>query len=198
MRSAQAQYQTAEDDRQRHQLAFWVDYYQALLEAAPTLRLCLPNVTVANHMALHGAARSAELMRFVGGHTASDCTLCLLDEGIVFMGDLLFVEHHPYLEDGDPDELLRILEAVRGLNPKILVPGHGPVGALADLKPMIQYVSTQDELARKMVQDGEAEERINEMAIPEPFANWRFAAFFAPNMKFLYQRQLSRQGGVTV
>jgi cyclase len=137
-------------------------------------------------------------MCLAGGHTASDCVLCLLDEGIVFMGDLLFFNHHPYLEDGDPDEWLRSLEAIRGLNPKILVPGHGPVGALADLKPMRQYVGTLDELARKMVQDGETEARIAEMAIPEPFARWRFAPFFAPNIQFMYQRQLSKQGPVSI
>jgi hypothetical protein len=54
-----------------------------------------------------------------------------------------------------------------------------------------------DELARRMVTEGEAEEKIDEMAIPEPFDDWLFAAFFAPSMHFLVQRQLSRQTGVS-
>jgi hypothetical protein len=48
-----------------------------------------------------------------------------------------------------------------------------------------------------MVTEGEAEEKIDEMAIPEPFDDWLFAAFFAPSMHFLVQRQLSRQTGVS-
>jgi hypothetical protein len=45
-----------------------------------------------------------------------------------------------------------------------------------------------DELAREMVQDGEAEEKVDELAIPEPFDHWLLSAFFVENMHFLYQR----------
>jgi hypothetical protein len=63
---------------------------------------------------------------------------------------------------------------------------------------MRQYISTLDGLARKMVEDGEAEERIDEMAIPEPFDDWLFSSFFPLNMHFLYQRWLERQTDVSV
>ena len=58
---------------------------------------------------------------------------------------------------------------------------------------MRQYIITLDALARKMVEDGEAEESIDEMAIPEPFDDWLFSAFFPLNMHFLYQRRLEEQ-----
>jgi hypothetical protein len=48
-----------------------------------------------------------------------------------------------------------------------------------------------------MAKDGEAEEKIDEMAIPEPFDDWLFAAFFALNMHFLYQRQSRNQAGIS-
>jgi glyoxylase-like metal-dependent hydrolase (beta-lactamase superfamily II) len=57
---------------------------------------------------------------------------------------------------GDPDRLSHILEEVSDLAPKLLVPGHGPVGTAESLKRMRQYISTLDGLARKMVEDGEA------------------------------------------
>jgi hypothetical protein len=55
-----------------------------------------------------------------------------------------------------------------------------------------------DGLARKLVEDGEAEETIDAMAIPEPYDDWLFAAFFPVNMHFLVQRWLGKQGDVVV
>ena len=124
--------------------------------------------------------------------------LFLPQEGVAFMSDLLFIGYHPRVGTGDPDELRRILEKVSALNPKTVVPGHGPVGTLDDLELMGQYIRALDELARKMVRDGEAEEKVDEMAIPEPFEDWLFAAFFALNMHFLYQRQSKTQAGISV
>jgi len=46
-----------------------------------------------------------------------------------------------------------------------------------------------------MVEAGEPEERIDEMAVPEPFDDWLFASFFPGNMHFLYQRHLGPQAG---
>jgi hypothetical protein len=63
---------------------------------------------------------------------------------------------------------------------------------------MGRYVQCMDGLAGKMVEDGEAEETIDAMAIPEPYDDWLFAAFFPVNMHFLYQRRLGEQGGVVV
>ena len=61
---------------------------------------------------------------------------------------------------------------------------------------MGQYITTLDGLAREMVEDGEAEEKIDEMAIPEPYDDWLFAAFFPVNLHFLYQRRVAGQSDV--
>ena len=39
---------------------------------------------------------------------------------------------------------------------------------------------------------------IDAMAIPEPYDDWLFAAFFPVNMHFLVQRRLGEQGNVVV
>jgi len=136
----QDQYARTEDEAQRHELNLWITYYQGLVEAFPILKVRAPDVTFAQHLAFHGSQRLAEMMTYGGGHTDSDVLLHLPEEGIVFMGDLLFVGCHPYLSDGDPEALLRILNLVSLLRPRALVPGHGPVGTLEDLEWMRQYI----------------------------------------------------------
>jgi glyoxylase-like metal-dependent hydrolase (beta-lactamase superfamily II) len=186
----------AEDEGKRRQLAVWIDYYQSFVEAKPILQVRPPNVTFARRLAFHGTGRSAEVIAFAEGHSKSDAVLFLPREGIVFMSDLLFIGCHPWLGVGDPDSLSHILEDISDLAPKLLVPGHGPVGTPDSLKVMRQYVSTLDGLARKMVKDGEPEETIDTMAIPAPFADWLFAAFFPRNMHFLYQLRMAGQADV--
>ena len=193
LESTRVQFQATEDQGQRRQLALWIDYWQGVVEGKPILQVRAPNLTFTGRMAFHGTARSAELIAYAGGHTEDDAVLFLPREGIAFMSDLLFIGHHPYLGGGDPGRLLHILDQVSELAPKLLVPGHGPVGTAESLEHMRQYVITLDGLARQMVQDGEAEETIDTMTIPEPYDDWLFASFFPGNMHFLFQRRLREQ-----
>jgi cyclase len=193
LESTRAQLEAAQEEGERRQLSLWMDYHQGFLEAEPMLQVRAPNVTFDRRLALHGTDRSAELIAFDGGHTPSDIVLWLPQEGIAFMSDLLFIEHHPWLGCGDPDKLLDILDQISDLAPQVLVPGHGPVGGPDSLEQMKQYVRTLDGLARSMVQDGQPEAELDRQAVPEPFEDWLFAAFTTLNMRFLYERQASRQ-----
>ena len=196
LESTRARFQAAQDEGQRRELALWIDEYQSVVEAKPILQVRAPNLTFVQRLAFHGTKRSAELTDFAGGHTESDAVLFLPQEGIAFVSDLLFVECHPWLGGCDPDRLPGILDAISALAPKVLVPGHGPVGTADSLAQMKQYVSTLDGLARKMVEQGEAEERIDAMAIPEPYNDWLIASFFSGNMHSLYRHRLRQQGDV--
>jgi cyclase len=195
LESKKAQSQTAKEAGQRRQLGLWVDYWQGVVETKPVLQVLAPDVTFTERMAFHGTVRSAELIAYAGGHTESDAVLFLPHEGIAFMSDLLFIGHRPYLGGGDPDRLRHILVEVSDMAPRLLVPGHGPVGTADSLKVMSQYVSTLAGLAREMVEEGESEETIDRMPVPEPYADWLFASFFPGNMHFLYQRHLLERGG---
>jgi len=191
LEATRAQLQATEDKGQRRQLAMWLDYHQSVVDIKPILQVRAPNLTFAKRLAFHGTERTAELITFVGGHTESDAVLYLPQEGIVFMSDLLFIRHQPYLGGGDPEMLCDALDRVSDLKPKLLVPGHGPAGAIDSLTTMKQYVRTLDNLALKMVEDGKDEQDIDQMAIPEPYDDWLFSAFFPVNMHFLYQRHLA-------
>ena len=192
LETTKAQLETAQEERQRREIKMWVDYHQAVVDTKPILRHRPPNLTFDRRLLFHGTDRSAELIPFENGHTESDAVLWLPQERIAFMSDLLFIGHMPYLGGGNPESLLHALQAVSDLAPRLLLPGHGPVGTAESLSVLAQYVRTLDGLAHKMVEDGVAEETIDKMAVPEPYADWLFAAFFPVNMHFLYQRWLER------
>lgn len=191
----EAQLQEEPNEAARRLLSYVITYCQAILATMPMLEVRLPNLTFSERLVFRGSKRLAELITFGGGHTGSDAVLYLPDERIVFMADLLFIGVHPYLADGDPDETLRIIGQVMQLDPKNLVPGHGPVGTIDHLKLMVQYIDALNALVQKMLEDGATEEEITKSAMPETYKNWMFPSFFPQNMKFLYQRLLSKRAG---
>jgi len=180
--------ETGQDATMQHEIATWTGYYRGIMESLPTLELRLPNLTFDTKMVFHGTHRSAEAVTYGGGHTESDAILYLPDERIAFLGDLLFAKTHPWLARGDPAELVRILEKVETLGLEIVVPGHGPVGTADDLAVMRQYVTDLEKVAGEVVKAGGSEEEAAQKEIPSHFETWRFRCFFAPNMRFLYQR----------
>lgn len=60
------------------------------------------------------------------------------------------------------------------------------------VRPRARRAGAPDGLARQMAEDGEPEEALAEVPIPEPFEDWLFASFFPGNMLVLYQRWLDR------
>ncbi|WP_395697527.1 MBL fold metallo-hydrolase [Methylocella sp.] len=63
----------------------------------------------------------------LSGHTSVD--LCLFEEtsGLLFAGDLVFLDRAATTPDADLDKWRASLDALAGVPHRLLVPGHGPV-----------------------------------------------------------------------
>lgn len=85
-----------------------------------------PDITFTDRATLLIDDRDIELI-FVGGHTPATSLVWLPEERICFVGDILWVDQHPYMAQGDTLQWLDALELIRNLNAEYLVPGHGPV-----------------------------------------------------------------------
>lgn len=195
LEALEAQYAEASDETTRANIRFFIVEYQAVLAILPELQLRLPNLTFTDELTFSGSKRSAKLITYEGGHCGSDAMLHLPDDGIVFMGDLLFVNCHPYLLESVPDEIHRILAEVRKLQAKTLVPGHGPVGQTAHLDWMDEYIDRLNAFAYEVIQKGATEAEIDKIAIPSEYQHMIAPSFFTLNLKFLYQRQVTLRAG---
>jgi glyoxylase-like metal-dependent hydrolase (beta-lactamase superfamily II) len=169
-------------------LATWLDYYRGIAAALPLLEVFQPNITFDKELDLHGQAGNARLLSFTGGHTLSDTILFLPEQGVVFMGDLLFIGCHPYLGDGEPARIHPIMKEILALGAKVFVPGHGPVGTKADIDKQIKYVDKVMELARRAADQGYSPEKLAKTAIPKAYADWDHTEFFAKNLQACYDK----------
>jgi len=179
--------ETAPDSPSISQTAVWVNYFKVIVDSLPNLELRYPNLTFQNELTIHGTVRIARLVSYGPGHTQDDVFLCLPQEGITFLGDLLFVNCHPFLADGDPRALLASLQQIDRLNGQILVPGHGPIGNHTDLKLMLTYIETLLEMVQRAINDGGSADQAAALPIPELFRPWQFPFFYATNVRFIHR-----------
>lgn len=85
-----------------------------------------PHITFTNRAKLLYGSRDVELL-FVGGHTPATSLVWLPNESVCFVGDIVWVDQHPYMAQGNTIEWLGALELIRELSPQYIIPGHGPV-----------------------------------------------------------------------
>ena len=107
-----------------------------------------PHVTFTSRAKLLFGTRVIELI-FVGGHTPATSIVWLPEEKICFVGDILWVDQHPYMAQGNTLEWLSALELIRSLGAEKLVPGHGPVCGPEATYRVAEYI----EFMRKRVRD---------------------------------------------
>jgi len=166
----------------------WEGYLGGILAGTDTLRMRLPEITFDASVTLHGSKRRAVCITFGGGHSESDALLHLPDDGILFFGDLLFIGYQPYVAEGDPDELLRVLDRAEALGADILVPGHGPVGTPGAFAAMREYVAAVRAAAGGLARrDGTIQAA--EIPIPPPFDAWRWRSFFKQNVEAIARKR---------
>ncbi|HJP75040.1 MAG TPA: MBL fold metallo-hydrolase [Pseudonocardiaceae bacterium] len=110
----------------------------------------LPTITVTGQLTLFSGPRRIEV-RHPGyvAHTVGDVVAYLPDEGVLFTGDLLFHQVNPLIFMGSLAGALRSLDWLAGFQPRVVVPGHGPLIDGADLADVL----TTHERYYRMIQD---------------------------------------------
>ncbi len=163
-------------------------WYRGLMATPGDLAVPTPDLTIAPELTLHGSRRSLRVLTFGGGHSPSDVLAYVPEERIVILGDLLSVGFHPWLGDGDPLALVRILDRVLDLGVDRAVPGHGEVGGVRDIRQLQSYVRGLGARARALRRSGHREAPAEGEIAPPPSDGWKFASFYRENLAFVLGR----------
>lgn len=111
-------------------------------------REVLPDSLFDRRLTLTSAGRTIDVRWFGRGNTRGDAVTFLPAEGIVSTGDLL-VAPIPFGFGSYPTEWIAVLDSIKALQPRVVVPGHGPVMRdLTYLNTVRRMISTaRDETA---------------------------------------------------
>ncbi len=116
--------------------------------------IVLPAMTFSERMSIDLGGVEIELIRTAPSHTEGSLVVWLPQPKILFSGDILFTDFHPFLADGDLNGWRKTLDYLQTLGADKIVPGHGPLSSNKDLKEMQAYLLAFDRTARELAAKG--------------------------------------------
>ncbi len=136
-----------------------------------------PIITVDQSLSLHFNGEEIKVMHFPAGHTDGDCIIFFTGANVVHMGDDFFVGRFPFVDlnsGGSVDGLIKnIAQVIAQLPADVkIIPGHGPISTLDDLKTYHRMLTSTTELVRAKIKAGKDLKTIQTEGVPEEWKAW--------------------------
>lgn len=174
---------------QKPELTMWAAYYEGIQQSLPELSITVPDIGFSDSFWIHGSRQDIELLECRNGHTHSDLVMLIPKSGVAFMGDLFFVNRHPWFGDGDAASLKQHVQHFREDSSLVTyVPGHGPVAGKPAMQLMENYINDLQELVKKGIESGQSDSVILQLPMPVAYRQWWFGRFYKPNIQFLCEK----------
>lgn len=113
-----------------------------------------PTIAFSGRLWLDLGDETVELVHVAPSHTPGSIAVLLPAKKVLFAGDILFTDFHPYLADGDLPGWVKTLDALQAMDIERIVPGHGPLSSKKDLEAMKAYLLLFDKRARELAAKG--------------------------------------------
>jgi len=117
------------------------------------MRIIRPQITFSKQLTLRKGGREIRLIH-IGGHTMATSIVWLPLERVLFVGDTIWVEEHPYMAQSSATAWMAGLELVRKLDPKVIIAGHGPLCGLTEVEYMMSFLSHMQDRVWEFYQRG--------------------------------------------
>ncbi len=143
----------------------------------PAPAVAWPVVTYTESMSIYINGEEVRAVHYPNGHTDGDTVVFFVKSNVVHLGDDFFAARFPFVDLDSGGSVQGLINNIAALLKQIpadakLIPGHGPVSTLEDLR---QYHQTLTETAR-IVQDEMKKKRsledIKKAGLPEKYEEW--------------------------
>jgi cyclase len=109
-----------------------------------------PVLTFGNRMTIDIGGELIELIHARQSHTDGDTLVHLPGKKVLFAGDILFTDYHPFLGEGNIEEWAKELDDIKSMDIEKIIPGHGPLSGKNDLNDMKEYILLFDQKAKEL------------------------------------------------
>jgi glyoxylase-like metal-dependent hydrolase (beta-lactamase superfamily II) len=156
-------------------------------------RLVPPDHIVAENSEFTLGGLTFRLTLLGKAHSDEDLTLFVVDDQVLYSGDIIFEGRVPYVGDANTKQWLAALESMQTGGLRALVPGHGPAAS----DPEAAVAATRDYVAYLRQVMGAAVEELQDFDSAYKAADWsrfeKLPAFEAANRRNAYQVYLSME-----
>ena len=131
--------------------------------------------------------KSVELIEVGPAHTKGDVLVHVPEDGVVFTGDILFIDGTPIRWEGPVGNWIRACDRIEELGAAVIVPGHGPITDRSGARAVRDYlVYVRDEARERFDAGLSADEAVKDIALGR-YASWGDAERIAVNVYTLYR-----------
>ncbi|HWA28183.1 MAG TPA: MBL fold metallo-hydrolase [Lacunisphaera sp.] len=137
----------------------------------------LPAITFDRGATVYFNGEEISATHYGPAHTNGDSVIRFRNANVMHLGDQLMTDRFPYIDfsnGGDLDGLIanwKVIIASAPADVKI-IPGHGRLATLDDLKAALAVVEESAALIRKGMAEGKTLEQLKAEGLPEKFKSW--------------------------
>jgi glyoxylase-like metal-dependent hydrolase (beta-lactamase superfamily II) len=143
-------------------------------KTAPYASHALPIVTYTESMSIHLNGEEIVLRHYPNGHTDGDTVVFFKNANVVHFGDDFFVGRFPFVDIDSGGSVQGMIANIDSLIKTVpadakLIPGHGPLSTLADLKAYHQLLVESSKIITDAMKAGKSAADIKKAGLPDKF-----------------------------
>jgi glyoxylase-like metal-dependent hydrolase (beta-lactamase superfamily II) len=151
------------------------EVFKSTTPASP--KEALPVITFDQSLAVHFNGEEIRAIHYPRGHTDGDSVIFFTNSNVVHLGDDFFAGRFPFVDlesGGSVEGLIKNIGEIIARIPADakLIPGHGPLSTVDDLKSYHRMLQQTTEIVRQKMTAGKTLDQIKSEGLPAEWAPW--------------------------
>jgi cyclase len=161
--------------RQRLATEQRLEFFKETIPASP--KEALPVITFDKSLGVHFNGEEIRAIHFPHGHTDGDSVIFFQGSNVVHMGDDFFAGRFPFVDLDSGGSVEGLARNIAEIIPKLpagvkLIPGHGPISTIEDLKLYQRMLLETTDFVRKKMKTEKKLDQIKQEGLPEEWKSW--------------------------
>jgi cyclase len=152
-----------------------IDAFEMVIPPSP--KSALPVITYDDSVTIHFNGEEIELFHYPSSHTDTDSVVYFSRSNVLHTGDLFFNGLFPFIDIQNGGDVETMADSIADMVERFpadatIVPGHGPLAKMKDLKAFHRMLTDTTALVVKMVEDGMSLEQAQAAGLPKKWDGW--------------------------
>jgi glyoxylase-like metal-dependent hydrolase (beta-lactamase superfamily II) len=152
-----------------------LEFFKMTVPASP--KEALPVITFDQSLSVHFNGEEIRVIHFPHGHTDGDSVIFFTKSNVVHMGDDFFARRFPFVDLDSGGSVQGLSKNIAEIIPKLpegakLIPGHGPISTIDDLKAFHRMLMETTEVVRKAMAGKKTLDQIKKEGLPAEWKSW--------------------------
>jgi len=166
----------------------------------PSPKEALPVITFDESLSVHFNGEEIKAVHYPNGHTDGDGVIFFMQSNVVHMGDDFFAGRFPFVDLNNGGSVEGLARNVGNALAKLpagvkIIPGHGPISTIDDLKAYHQMLLETVDVVRKQMQARKSLDEIKAAGLPEKYKDWGSGFISTPVWIETIHKSLSKSTG---